>query len=58
MNYLNDDGFGSRLADHIINSSYYDSVLEEPEKDTKGLTKAEERAIEKRLVELMTGKKV
>jgi hypothetical protein len=42
----------------LINSSYYDSVLEEPEKDTKGLTKAEERAIEKRLIELMTGKKV
>lgn len=57
MNYLNDDGYGSRLADHIINGSYYDGVVEEPERETKGLTKAEENMIVKRLIELMTSKR-
>lgn len=56
MNYLNDDGFGSRIADSIINGSYYDGV-EEQEQDTKRLTKAEEKAITNRIIELMTGKK-
>lgn len=56
MNYLNDDGFGSRIADNIINGSYYDGV-EEHEQDTKHLTKAEEKAITNRIIELMTGKK-
>lgn len=56
MNYLNEDGFGSRIADNIINGSYYDGV-EEQEQDTKRLTKAEEKAITNRIIELMTGKK-
>ena len=56
MNYLNEDGFGSRIADVIINGSYYDGV-EEQEQDTKRLTKAEEKAITNRIIELMTGKK-
>lgn len=54
MNYLNDDGFGSRLADSIINESYYSGLLDE-EQDTKRLTKSEENAIVKRLAELMKG---
>ena len=57
MNYLNDDGFGSRFADDIINGSYYDGVEDEHEKDTKGLTKAEENAIINRLIQLMVRKK-
>ena len=56
MNYLNEDGFGYRIADNIINGSYYDGV-EEQEQDTKRLTKAEEKAITNRIIELMTGKK-
>lgn len=56
MNYLNEDGFGSRIADDIINGSYYDGV-DEREQDTKRLTKAEEKAITNRIIELMTGRK-
>lgn len=56
MNYLNEDGFGSRIADDIINGSYYDGV-EEQEQETKRLTKAEEKAITNRIIELITGKK-
>ena len=54
MNYLNDDGFGSRLADELINESYYSGISDE-EQDTKRLTKSEENAIIKRLAELMKG---
>ena len=55
MNYFNDDAFGSRLADAIINESYYSGIEEVNRQDTKGLTKAEENAIIKRLAELMKG---
>lgn len=55
MNYLNDDGFGSRLADELINESYYSGIQDEDEHDTKRLTKSEENAIIKRLAELMKG---
>ena len=55
MNYSNDDAFGSRLADAIINESYYSGIEEVNRQDTKGLTKAEENAIIKRLAELMKG---
>ena len=54
MNYLNDDGFGSRLADSIMNESYYSGIPDE-EQDTKRLTKSEKNAIIKRLAELMKG---
>ena len=54
MDYLNDDGFGSRLADSIMNESYYSGIPYE-EQDTKRLTKSEENAIVKRLAELMKG---
>lgn len=54
MNYLNDDGFGSRVADSIMNESYYSGISDE-EQDTKRLTKSEENAIIKRLAELMKG---
>lgn len=55
MNHFNDDAFGSRLADAIINESYYSGIEEVNRQDTKGLTKAEENAIIKRLAELMKG---
>ena len=55
MNYSNDDAFGSRLADAIINESYYSGIEEVNRQDTRGLTKAEENAIIKRLAELMKG---
>jgi hypothetical protein len=55
MNYLNDDGFGSRLADELINESYYSGISDEEQEDTKRLTKSEENAIIKRLAELMKG---
>ena len=55
MNYSNDDAFGSRLADAIMNESYYSGIEEVNRQDTKGLTKAEENAIIKRLAELMKG---
>jgi hypothetical protein len=55
LNYLNDDAFGSRLADAIMNESYYSGIEDEKRQDTKGLTKAEENAIIKRLAELMKG---
>lgn len=55
MNHFNDDAFGSRLADAIMNESYYSGIEDEKRQDTKGLTKAEENAIIKRLAELMKG---
>jgi hypothetical protein len=55
LNHFNDDAFGSRLADAIINESYYSGIEEVNRQDTKGLTKAEENAIIKRLAELMKG---
>ena len=55
MSYFNNDGFGSRFADSIINESYYSGVEEEKKQDVKGLTKAEENAIVRRLAELMKG---
>lgn len=55
MNHFNDDAFGSRLADAIINESYYCGIEDEEKQDTKSLTKAEENAIIKRLAELMKG---
>ena len=55
MDYLNDDGFGSRMADKLINESYYSGIQEEEEHDMKRLSKSEENAIIKRLAELMKG---
>ena len=55
MGFNNEEGFGSRFADDIINGSYYDGVEEEYTKETKGLTKAEENAIVRRLAQLMKG---
>ena len=58
MNYLNEDGFGSRIADNIINDSYYSDLIEEEhEHETTRLTKDEESVIVNRLIEPMTGKK-
>lgn len=55
MSYFHDDGFGSRFADNIINESYYSGFEDDKRQETKGLTKAEENAIIKRLAELMKG---
>jgi hypothetical protein len=53
LSYFNEDGYGSRLADVLINESYYNGV-EYKEEDVKKLTKAEESAIINRLIKLMT----
>ena len=55
MNHFNDDAFGSRLADAIMNESYYSGIDEDKKQYTKGLTKAEENAIVRRLAQLMKG---
>lgn len=55
MNYFNDDAFGSRIADALMNESYYSGIEEVKRQDTRCLTKAEENAIIKRLAELMKG---
>ena len=57
MNIFDDDGFGSRKADEILNESYYSGIEEQPILDAKVLTKEEENEITLRLVELMFGKK-
>ena len=53
MSYFNEDGYGSRVADFLINESYYNGV-DYKEEDVKKLTKAEESAIINRLIKLMT----
>ena len=53
MSYFNEDGYGSRVADFLINESYYNGV-DYKEEDTKKLTKAEETAIINKLVKLMS----
>lgn len=58
MSYFNDDGFGSRIADNIINESgFFDIGEEEKNDDMKRLSKREENAIVNRLIDLMTGRK-
>lgn len=58
MNIFDADGFGSRMADEILNESYYSGIEEEPIQDVKRLTREDEEAITLHLVELMFGKKV
>jgi hypothetical protein len=55
LNYINDDAFGSRIADALMNESYYSGIDDEIKQETKGLTKAEETIIIKRIAEIMKG---
>ena len=54
VNHFN-DAFGSRVADAIMNESYYSGIDEYQKQNTKSLTQAEENAIVRRLAELMKG---
>ena len=52
----NEDGFGSRIADDLINESYYLGVDEPVEQDhMKILSRSEENLIIKRIAQLMKG---
>ena len=52
----NEDGFGSRIADDLINESYYLGVDEPVEQDhMKILSRSEENKIINRIAQLMKG---
>lgn len=53
----NEDGFGSRIADNLMNESYYLGVDDEPEEheNMKILSRSEENLIIKRIAQLMKG---
>ena len=52
----NEDGFGSRIADNLMNESYYLGI-DEPEEheNMKILSRSEENLIIKRIAQLMKG---
>ena len=58
MNYFDEDGFGSRHADALLNESYYSGIEDEPVQDVRGLMKEEEEEMTIRLAQLMYGIKI